>query len=61
MSIYGLTQTQDPPSKLLNEQHVFDIFFNDTSQPVLLPNSSDTMLPIDTPDTLLKLFQSINS
>ena len=61
MSTFGLTGTPIPPSQLLPHQNVFEIFLNDTSQPVLVPNSSDTVLPLNPPDTLLELFQSISS
>ena len=56
MSTFGLSSTDVPPRQLL--AHVFDIFLNDTSQPMLLPNCSDPVLPIGPLDTLLKLFQS---
>ena len=61
MSTFGLTSTDMPPRQLLAHEHVFDIFLNDTSQPVLLPNHSDPVLPLNPPDTLLKLFQLISS
>ena len=61
MSTFGLTTTPIQPSQLLPHHHVFDIFLNDTSQAVLLPNSSNNVLPLKPPDTLIKLFQSISS
>ena len=39
----------------------FDIFLNDTSKPSIHPNTSWPILPLDPPDTLLELFQSISS
>ena len=61
ISAFGLTNADILPKQLLAHGHVFDIFLNDTSQPRLLPNHSDPVLPLDPTDTLLKLFQSITS
>ena len=61
MSTFDLSNTDVPPRQLLAHEDVFDIFPNDTSQPMLLPNCSDPVLPLNPPDTLLKLFQLISS
>ena len=47
MSAFGLPATSGSPDALLSQQHIFDIFLNDTSQPVQLPNTSDVVLPLD--------------
>ena len=54
MSTFGLSNMDVLPRQLLAHEHVFDIFLNDTSQPMLLPNCSDPVLPLNPPDTLLK-------
>ena len=46
---------------LLSQEHIFDIFLNDTSKPSIHPNTSWPILPLDPPDTPLELFQSISS
>ena len=61
MSIFGLSSNDMSPKQLLTHEPIFDIFLNDTSKPMLLSNYSSPVLPLNPPDTLLKLFQSINS
>ena len=61
MSEFGLSHAHSQDGKLLSNEHVFDIFLNDTSKPSMYPNTSETILPLDPPDTLLELFQSISS
>ena len=62
MSVFGLTQTDIMNEQLLTQEHVFDIFLNDTSQTILLPsNQSQQVLPLKHPNTLLQLFQCIIS
>ena len=46
---------------LLNKEYVFDIFFNDTSPFMLQKNHSWSILPLQPPKTLLKLFQALQS
>ena len=47
--------------RLLSQEYIFDIFLNDTSKPSIHPNTSLPILPLDPPDTLLELFQSMSS
>ena len=61
MSTFGFSSTDVLPRQLLAHEHVFDIFLNDTSPLMLLPNHSDPVLLLNPLDTLLKLFQSISS
>ena len=61
MSEFGLFDSPSPNGKLLSQEYVFDIFLNDTSKPSIPPNISWPILPLDPPDTLLELFQSISS
>ena len=61
MSEFGLAQAHGQDGKLLSHEHVFDIFLNDTSKPSVQLNTSDTILPLNPPDTLLELFQSTSS
>ena len=61
MSEFGLSDSPNPGGRLLSQEHIFDIFLNDTSKPSIHPNTSWPILPLDPPDTLLELFQSISS
>ena len=61
MSEFGLSDSPNPDGRLLSQEHIFDIFLNDTSKPSIHPNISWPILPLDPPDTLLELFQSISS
>ena len=61
MSTFGFSSEDMSPKQLLTHEPVFDIFLNDSSRPMLLPNHSSPVLPLNPPDTLLKLFQSIKS
>ena len=61
MSEFGLSDSPNPDGRLLPQEHIFDIFLNDTSKPSIHPNTSWPILPLDPPDTLLELFQSISS
>ena len=61
MSEFGLSDSPTPDGRLLSQEHIFDIFLNDTSKPSIHPNTSLPILPLDPPDTLLELFQSISS
>ena len=58
---FGLSHSHGQDGQLLLQEYVFDIFLNDTSKPSTHPNTSETILPLDPPDTLLELFQSISS
>ena len=61
MSEFGLSDSPTPDGRLLSQEHIFDIFLNDTSKPSIHPNTSWPTLPLDPPDTLLELVQSISS
>ena len=60
MSEFGLSDSHNPDGRLLSQEHIFDIFLNDTLKPSIHPNIWP-ILPLDPPDTLLDLFQSISS
>ena len=61
MSLFGLSQSTDVVDQLLPEQHVFDTFVNDSTSMALTYNNTAHIVPLDGPDTLLELFQSISS
>ena len=61
MSLFGFSGPETTANQLLNKEHVFDIFLNDTSPPMLLKNHSWPLLPLQPPKTLLKLCQIIHS
>ena len=61
MFIFGMTNADMPSKQLSPNEHVFDIFLNDTSKPRLLPNYTNPILPLNPPDNLLKLFHTISS
>ena len=61
MSKFGLSDSDSHNGRLLSQEYIFDIFLNDTSKPLIHPNISWPILPLDPPDTLLELFQSISS
>ena len=57
MSEFGLSDSHSPDGRLLSQEYIFDIFL----KPSMHPNTSRPILPLDPPDTLLELFQSISS
>ena len=61
MSLLGLSKSTDVVDQLLPEQYVFDIFLNDSTSKALTYSNTDHIVPLDGPDTLLELFQSISS
>ena len=61
MSEFALSDSPSPNDQLLSQEYIFDIFLNDTSKPSIYPNTSWPILPLDPPNTLLELFQSISS
>ena len=61
LSEFGLSNSPSLDGRLLSQEYIFDIFLNDTSKPSMYPNTSQAILPLDPPDTLLELFQSISS
>ena len=40
MSEFGLSDSPNPDGRLLSQEHIFDIFLNDTSKPLMHPNIS---------------------
>ena len=60
MSLFGLSENETTSTELISNEHVFDIFLNNSLPPLLLDNSSLSLLPLDPPKTLLKLFQTIS-
>ena len=61
MSEFDLSDSHSLDGRLLSQEYIFDIFLNDTSKQSMHPNTSRPILPLDPPDTLLELFQSISS
>ena len=61
MSIFGFSSKDMSPKQLLTHKLVLDIFLNDSSRSMLLSNQSSPILPLNPPNTLLKMFQSISS
>ena len=60
MSLFGLSENETTSTELIGNEHVFDIFLNNSLPPLLLDNSSLSLAPLDPPKTLLKLFQTMN-
>ena len=61
MSTFGFSSKDVSPQQLLIHEPIFDIFLHTSSKPRLIYNQSSPILPLNTPDTLLKLFQSIQT
>ena len=60
MSLFGLSENETTSTELISNEHVFDIFLNNSLPPLLMDNSSLSLAPLDPPKTLLKLFQTMN-
>ena len=60
MSLFGLSENETTSTELISNEHVFDIFLNNTLPPLLMDNSSLSLAPLEPPKTLLKLFQTMN-
>ena len=60
MSKFGLSENETTSTQLISNEHVFDIFLNNTLPPLLIDNSSLSLAPLEPPKTLLKLFQTMN-
>ena len=60
MSLFGLSENETVSTDLIDHDHTFDIFLNNSFPPILLDNSSLSMTPLSPPTTLLKLFQTMN-
>ena len=60
MAVSALPYSSADPNQLLPKQYIFEIFLN-TSNPSVIYNNTDLVLPLDPPDTLQKLFQSFTS
>ena len=61
MSTFGFSGKNVSSTQLLSSEPVFNIFLNNSFPSKLLNNDSAPILPLDPPDTLLKLFQSLKS
>ena len=61
MSNFGFSSQNESPTQLLTYEPVFDIFLNKSLPFRPLNNDSAPILPLNPPDTLLKLFQSLMS
>ena len=60
MSTFGFSSKDVSPKQLTHEP-IFDISLNTSCKPMFIHNHSSPILPLNPPDTLLKLFQSIKS
>ena len=60
MSLFGLSETESISTELIDHDHTFDIFLNQSYPSMLFDNSSRSMAPLSPPTTLLKLFQTMN-
>ena len=60
MSLFGLSENETISTELIENEHVFDIFLNNSFPPLLLDNSSLSLAPLNPPTSLLKLFQTMN-
>ena len=56
MTVFGLSHAHYQDGKLISCEHVFDISLNDTPTPSMYPNTSETILPLDPPDTFWDYF-----
>ena len=61
MSSFGFSSQNESSTQLLTYEPVFDIFLNKSLPFRPLNNDSAPILPLNPPDTLLKLFQSLKS
>ena len=60
MSLFGLSETESISTELIDHDHTFDIFLNNSYPSILVDNSSMSIAPLSPPTTLLKLFQTMN-
>ena len=60
MSLFGFSENETVSTELIEHDHIFNIFLNNSFPPLLLDNSSLSMAPLSPPTTLLKLFQKMN-
>ena len=60
VSLFGLPENEIVSTELIGNEHVFNIFLNNSFPPLLLDNSSLSLSPLNPPTTLLKLFQTMN-
>ena len=60
MSLFGLSENETTSTELIGNEHVFDIFLNNSLPPLKLDNTSLSLAPLDPPKTLLKLFHTMN-
>ena len=61
MFSFGFSSQNESSTQLLTYEPVFDIFLNKSLPFRPLNNDSTSILPLNPPDTLLKLFQSLKS
>ena len=61
MSKLGFSSQNESSTQLLTYEPVFDIFLNKSLSFRPLNNDSAPILPLNPPDTLLKLFQSLKT
>ena len=61
MSTFGFSSKDVSSKELLTHEPIFDIFLNTSSNSMLKNNHSSPILPLNPPDALLELFQSIKS
>ena len=53
MSLFGLSEGETVSTELIEYDHTFDIYLNDSFPSILLDNSSLSMAPLSPPTTLL--------
>ena len=58
MSLFGLSENETISTELIGNEHVFDIFLNNSFPPLLLDNSSLSLAPLNPPATLLNLISN---
>ena len=60
MSQFGLSDNETTCTEPISNEHVFNIFLNNTPPPLLKDNSSLSLAPLEPAKTLMKLFQTMN-
>ena len=61
LSLFGYTNSEAVHCQLLSEEHVFEVFLNDSTLAVLKSNFSAPLLPLKLPKILQQLFESLDS
>ena len=61
ISTFGFSSKDVSSKQLLTYGPIFDISLNSSSRPLMIYNEFNPILPLSPPDTLLKLFQSMQT